>query len=214
MYSPDPDYLQKVDYLCSCLGESARAPDEKVFVFLDEMGYYRWPSACKVWMPAPPQPIQVASCGESKNRQWRIIGVLNALTGQVNYLDNYIVGRHKVIEMYQYLDCVYDSAKEIYVAQDNWSIHKHPDVVAALEDLPKIQPVWLPTYSPWLNPIEKLWRWLRCDVLKMHRLASDWQQLRNRVNSFLNQFAHGSRQLLHYVGLLGDGRLAKAVRSP
>ena len=29
-----------------------------------------------------------------------MIGALNALTGQVNYLDAYIVGRAKVIEFY------------------------------------------------------------------------------------------------------------------
>ena len=58
--------------------------------------------------------------------------------------------------------------------QDNWSIHTHADVLAALERWPRIEPVWLPTYAPWLNPIEKLWRWLRQDVLKLHRLAGDW----------------------------------------
>jgi hypothetical protein len=41
-------------------------------------------------------------------------------------------------------------------------------VAEALCGLPRLQSVWLPTYAPWLNPIEKLWRWLRQDVLKMH----------------------------------------------
>jgi hypothetical protein len=43
----------------------------------------------------------------------------------------------------------------IYVVQDNWSIRHHAEVEAALSDLPQIEPVWLPTYAPWLNPIEK-----------------------------------------------------------
>ena len=34
----------------------------------------------------------------------------------------------------------------------------------ALFQWPRIEPVWLPTYAPWLNPIEKLWRWLRQEV--------------------------------------------------
>ena len=34
------------------------------------------------------------------NQQWRTIGALNALTGQVNYLDGYIVGRQQVIQFY------------------------------------------------------------------------------------------------------------------
>jgi DDE superfamily endonuclease len=64
-----------------------------------------------------------------------------------------------------------------------------------------LEPVWLPTDAPWLNPIEKRWRWLRRDVLKGHRLAGDWPQVRTQVNAFLDQFAHGSPALLRSVCL-------------
>ena len=212
-FSPDPDYAIKEGYLLACLREAALCPAEVVTLFMDEMGYYRWPTPAFDWMLDAPQPPQVAPCADN-NKQWRIIGVLNALTGQVNYLDNYIVGRAFVIKMYQQIDRLYPDARRIYVAQDNWSIHSHQDVLAALSDLPRIEPVWLPTYAPWLNPIEKLWRWLRQDVLKMHRLAVDWDELHSRVNAFLDQFSTDSQELLHYVGLLGDGKLAQALCSP
>ena len=114
--------------------------------------------------------------------------------------------------MYQVIDQFYPTARHIYVVQDNWSIHSHADVLAVVDALPRIEPVWLPTYSPWLNPIEKLWRWLRQAVLKLHRLADDWPELQRRVNAFLDQFATGSHDLLRYVGLLGDGRFAQALR--
>lgn len=211
LFSPDPAYADKEAHLLACLTEAAHQPEEVVLLFLDEMGYYRWPVAAADWMPAAPEPARVATCADN-NKQWRIIGVLNALTGQVNYLDNYIVGRQVVGDMYQVIDQVYPAAWHIYVVQDNWSIHSHADVLAVLETLPRVKPVWLPTYAPWLNPIEKLWRWLRQDVLKMHRLAADWPELHQRVNAFLDQFAAGSHDLLHYVGLLGDGRLAQALR--
>ncbi len=106
----------------------------------------------------------------------------------------------------------YPDAERIYVVQDNWSIHAHPDVLAAVAELPQIEIVWLPTYAPWLNPIEKAWRWLRQDVLKLHRLAHDWPTLRQRVTAFLAQFADGSQALLHYVGLLGEGKYARAIQ--
>ena len=78
--------------------------------------------------------------------------------------------------------------------------------------MPRIEPVWLPTYAPWLNPIEKLWRLKREQVLTLHRLAGDWQALRERVNAFLSQFAEAAEALLHYVGLQGKGKLAQALR--
>jgi transposase len=97
------------------------------------------------------------------------------------------------------------------VIQDNWNIHTHLDVLTALERSPRIKPVWLPTYAPWLNPIEKLWRWLRQDILKMPRWVEDWPSVKQRVHDFLNQFAQGSHDLLRYVGLVGKGKLATVI---
>jgi hypothetical protein len=212
-FSPDPDYEEKEAYLLACLRQIARHPATHVLVFMDEMGFFRWPTPSLDWMAAAPDPARIVACADN-NRQWRIIGALNALTGQVNYLDNYIVGRKVVGQWYQKLDQLYPHAQHIYVVQDNWSIHKHTDVRAILDDLPRIEPVWLPTYAPWLNPIEKLWRWLRQDVLHLHRWASDWETLLAKVHAFLDQFAQPSQELLRYVGLLGEGKLASAIRFP
>jgi hypothetical protein len=214
LFSPDPAYREKRDRLEACLRAAARCPAEIVVVFLDEMGFYRWPDPAADWALAAPAPAPVALRGGANNQQWRLIGTLNAVTGRVDYRDNYIVGRQEVRAMYRDLDHAYPAARQIYVVQDNWSIHQHPDVSSAVAEFPRIEPVWLPTYAPWLNPIEKLWRWLRQDVLKMHRLADDWPELRRRVRAFLDQFSTGSEELLRYVGLRGDGRLARALHSP
>src|SRR4029434_1565353 len=93
------------------------------------------------------------------NQQWRTVGTLNALTGQVNYLDGYIVGRQQVSQFYELLNRTYPKPVElIYVVQDNWNIHTHPAVLTDLAAYSRSKPVWLPTSAPWLNPMEKLWR--------------------------------------------------------
>jgi hypothetical protein len=214
LYSPDPEYVAKVAHLEGCLRAAVRWPQEVVVLFLDEMGYYRWPEGAADWMLAAPGVAarQVHKAGPT-NRQQRLIGAPSALTGQVDYLDNYLVGREQVSAFYRQLDQVYPTTQRLYVVQDNWSIHHHDDVLATLRQLPRLEPVWLPTYAPWLTPIEQLWRWLRRDVLRGHRLADDWSQLRQRVNTFLNQFAHGSPALLRSAGLVGDGHLAYVLRS-
>ena len=207
-HSPDPLYEWKVKGLRKCLRQAARDPRNVVALFLDEFGFTRWPDPARDWSLTP----LIARRNDSNNQQWRTIGALNALTGRVTYLDGYIVGRQKLIELYRELNHVYRRAQRVYVIQDNWSIHQHPDVLEALSAYPRLQPVWLPTYAPWLNPIEKLWRWVRQDVLKLHRLVDDWEELKRRVWAFLDQFAHRSQDLLQYVGLLGDGMLAKTIR--
>lgn len=209
-FSPDPQYADKVLDLEMALWEARRYPNTVVAVFLDQMGFARWPDPAVDWAGVTP----VADRRGSKQGLWRTMGALNAWTGQVTYVDGYIVGRAKVIACYQRLVEAYPDAERIYAIQDNWSIHKHPDVLEALTQWPQIEPVWLPTYAPWLNPIEKLWRWVKQDVLKMHRLAEDWRAVRDRVRQFLDQFAQGSDRLLEYVGLLGNGLLARMIHGP
>lgn len=157
LYSPDPDYAGK---------EAAQAPKDVVVLFLDEMGYFRWPDAALDWAEAAPASAPESMRAGPNNRQQRIIGALNARTGRVNH--------------------IYAPARRIYVIQDNWSIYQPSDVLTALAKFARLEPVWLPTYAPWLNPIEKLWRWLRQDVLKLHRLAGDWPALRQRVRFWIN----------------------------
>lgn len=208
--SPDPGYLGKRLRLMRVLGQARRYPGQVEAISRDEMGSTRWPD------PGPDYggPAPVADRRGASNGLWRLTGGLNARAGQLNYSGNSVVGRAKLIELYGQLAAAYPKAERLYVTQDNWSIHTHDDVLAALKRWPQVRPVWLPTYAPWLSPIGKVWRWLRQDVLKMHRQANDWQALQARVHGFLDQFAGGSQRLLEYVGLLGQGRLARMIHGP
>lgn len=126
-YSPDPDSEQKVEHLCAVLREASHAPGGVV----DQMGYGRWPQAASDWMPEAPTPVRVAERFASNERKWRLMGALNAQTGRVDTLDNYIVGRKQVIQFLGRLNAAYPEASRISVVLDNWSIHQHPDVQEA-----------------------------------------------------------------------------------
>ena len=65
----------------------------------------------------------------------------------------------------------------------------------------RIELLPLPTYAPWTNPTEKLWRLLGKDVLDQHAFVEDWLGLKQAVTDWLAQYAHGSESLLHSVGL-------------
>jgi hypothetical protein len=175
------------------------------------MGSDRWPDPPAAWCPVAPAPPPETNHAGATNKHWRGIAALNALSGRGDYLENDVVGRRQVIPLYQRLDGVYGDGARLDVVQDTGSSHQHPDVVTAVAGLPRIEPVWVPTSAPWLTPIEKLWRWLRQDQVSLHRLAHDWATLRQRVNGCLDQFAAGSHALLRYVGLLGEGKLARAL---
>ena len=52
-----------------------------------------------------------------------------------------------------------------------------------------------------MNPIERLWRWLKQEVLHLHSYAGEWSRLRQGVCNFLDRFTDGSMALLEYTGL-------------
>ena len=64
-----------------------------------------------------------------------------------------------------------------------------------------IQLATLPTYASWENPIEKLWRYGKQEVLHLHRWAEQLEELRRQFLAFLGRFVAGSEPLLRYVGL-------------
>src|SRR5262249_6588351 len=94
----------------------------------------------------------------------------------------------------------------------NWSFHRHAAAQATLHQVSRLVPVWLPTYAPWLTPMEKLGHRLRCDVLRGRRLAADGPQRRQQAAAFLDQLVHGSSALRRFGGLIGNGHLA-CIRS-
>jgi transposase len=112
-YSPDPDYLAKEAHLLVCLREAAATPDEVVALFLDEMGSTRWPEPAPDWGPVAPAPRPTADRVGSKQQLWRVIGALDAVTGQVAYAENYTIGREKVSAFSRHLDQRYAHARRI-----------------------------------------------------------------------------------------------------
>jgi putative transposase len=56
-------------------------------------------------------------------------------------------------------------AGTVYVAWDNANTHEDDEVEAVVRSAAgRLVLLYLPTYSPWLNPIEMLWRHFRREV--------------------------------------------------
>lgn len=224
IHSPDSDYIGKLQTIQFVIQHVGTPLKPSVILFQDEFSCYRQPTLARDYEACGHiQPL--ARLSIQSNTQCRIAGALDAFSGQVIYRQASKITVKTLVDFYQQLCENYDNAM-IGLVQDNWPVHFHPDVLAALQpqnfqyplhypsnwpqepsknarrlNLP-IQLLPLPTYASWCNPIEKLWRWLKQEVLHLHRYADNWGELKELVTQFLDQFADGSRQLLRYVGLL------------
>lgn len=227
--SPDPDYDAKVAYAAGLVALARASGGRVVTLYGDECGFYRQPTLAQAWEEqGSRQPL--ARRSYRANTLTRLVGLLDVVDGRLVYRRRAKIGLTELVSLYRHLPVLYPQAQRFYVILDNWPVHFHPDVLVALEPqenpwpkhLPDnwptqanpsavrryahlhlpIQLVPLPTYAPWTNPIEKVWRQLKGEVLHLHRLADRLDDLRTQVDHFLDGFANGSLELLRYVGLL------------
>lgn len=200
IHSPDVAYRAKWQAILRAYAEAVAHPEQIVMVFLDELTYYRQPSHAPAYhMRGQTQPHALQVAGY--NTKTRVVAVLNAVTGQVTYRQRTKIGIEALVAFYAQVRAAYPHAEKIYLVQDNWPVHTLPEAWHAMQ-AHQLTPLFLPTYASWLNPIEKLWRWLKQEVLHLHRLAHRWRDLCQQVIDFLDQFSSSSEALLHYVGLL------------
>jgi len=203
VHSPDPLYEQKCFAIQQACALAATHPQRVRVLYAAEVSVYRQPTLAPVYTPAG--RIPKARLSLRSNTRHRISGALDTCTGQVCYTSAAKMG---VTNLGAFLERVRSTSPhhQLFVVWDNWAVHQHAQVLATAARLHR-HLLWLPTYAPWTNPIEKLWRWLKQTLLHHHRFADRWKELKSALHAFLDQFAPGaagSTALLRYVGLLPD----------
>ena len=201
VHSPDPHYLLKVGWIQRACEAAKLYPNEVVVLYADELSFYRRPTLTGggVYYPCAEEPTFPVVAGY--NTRHRLGAAMDILTGKVVWVDSKVVGASALCLLLRKIRQAYGPSATIFVVWDNWPVHWQRDVLTTATDQ-NIQLLWLPTYAPWLNPIEKMWRWLKQCVLHNHTLAQHFDLLKEQARAFLNRFALGSAELLRYVGLL------------
>jgi len=172
-----------------------------VLLYADEFTYDRRPSLSRAVAPTRADAPR-ADHGWGTNKKRRIAACLDAMTGRVVARQRVRFDRKGLARFYAAVAAGYPEAEAIFVAHDNWPVHFHPDVLAALP--PHLTVLPLPTSAPWTNPVEDLWRRLNGDVLPHHAFGDDWVGLQPAVTAWLAQWHDPSPDLLHWVGLCPD----------
>jgi len=202
VHSPDPDYDLKLAYIDAAKALCRQAPERIVVLYQDELTFYRRPSvACAYARKGSKEPK--ARLGLSSNKKRRIAASVNWQTGQVVAQQRGRFGVAQLKRYYQHLEEVYPNAERIYLVQDNWPVHRHPQLLDFFLRS-RLQPLFLPTYAPWTNPTEKVWLRLKRELLHLHPFEDDWLALQHAVQAWLDQWGTPSPNLLHSLGLTPD----------
>jgi putative transposase len=126
----------------------------EAMVFADELDMHLLPKVGYAWMP---KGRQLAVMTPGTNEKHYLAGALDLATGTVHHC----LGPRKTNELFrallQTLDAAYSATpyRRIYVVVDNYKIHKAKAVEQWLANHPHFELLFLPTYCPRANPIER-----------------------------------------------------------
>jgi putative transposase len=114
-----------------------------------------------MWSPKG-QQVMIRTPGQPTKHYG--IGAVNYQTGETMVIVRKHKRRREIAELLQLLLDKHPTGT-IYVAWDNAITHEDDEVEAVVRAAAgRLVLLYLPTYSPWLNPIEMLWRHFRREV--------------------------------------------------
>jgi hypothetical protein len=153
-------------------------------LYEDELPSHLRPTVAQDYAPAGAEAPR-AQHGWTKHRSWRIAGSLNPLTGQHPAQQAAHVDRRTLLASLRGLEAASPQARRLFVVVDNWPVHCHADLLAGLADS-RLRLLPLPTYAPWTNPAEKVWRKAYAEVLHHHDGATRWPDFRQDMQAWLD----------------------------
>ena len=174
----DPRKNQKLQAIERALRQ--RRPGTEVF-YVDEADVDFNPRIGPVWTR---RGIQSGVITPGQNKKHYLAGALNAHTGRVIWTEHPNKNTTLFIKMLNALRRTYRKACRIILILDNYIIHKSTPVQHWLNANPKFKLLFQPTYSPWVNRIERLWKTLHDTVTRNH-CCKTFQELAQHVTRFL-----------------------------
>jgi len=182
--SPDPRYGPKKGYI-QRLRQAARRGEIHLY-YSDEMDLALLPTLSGCWMRLG-QQRQVNTPGQNQTQY--VFGAVNAITGDLHWVVWERKNNVGFRQLLQALLAAHTDDRQIVIVLDNYRIHKAKAVVELVRKFKaRLRLYFLPTYSPQLNPIERLWRHCRRNVTD-NTFFRSLKRLLAAIEAFLDELA-------------------------
>lgn len=174
----DPRKTERMRAINHTLANPARGTE--VF-YSDEVDINLNPKIGAMWTRRGQQRT-VSTPGQNQKRY--LAGALHARTGKVLWSEGPRKNTDLFLALLEHLRSRYRSARHIILIVDNYRIHKSRLACAWLKNNPKFELLFQPTYHPWVNRIERLWKQLHDVVTRNHSHAT-MNALMSAVRTFM-----------------------------
>lgn len=160
--------------------------------YLDETGFCLIPYVPYAWQ----ETGKKQGVESQQSKRLNVIGLLNQKHDLYSYIFETRITSQIVIK---FLDSYVEKIKKLtVVVLDNAPIHRSKAFQQKISEWrkKKMEIFWLPTYSPQLNLIEILWRFIKYEWLETKAYVC-WKSLTSYVESILRYF--GDRYVINFA---------------
>jgi transposase len=211
----DPDRVSKLARIRHLI---ETLPANAALFFADELDIHLLPKLGCEWMLRGTQREVMTPGTNQKNY---LAGALNCLSGRMLHVVGERKNRWLFIDLLKRIDCACPAGKcaRIYVVVDNYRIHTAQAVVEWLAQHPRFEVVFLPSYCPRANPIERAFGDVHDKCTRNHKrtciveLVSDvvWHLKRNGPWRYRLSEIYYAPEVDAAVGELVDAEKLKAA---
>jgi transposase len=182
--SNDPLFVEKVHDI---VGLYLNPPESAVVLSVDEKSQVQTLARSQPAFPLMPGMPEKRTHDYVRHGTTTLFAALNVADGTVI---SSLHRRHRAVEFKKFLakiDTEVPAHLDVHVIADNYGTHKSPTVVRWLAAHPRFHMHFTPTYSSWINQVERLFGYVTADLLQRsdHRSVQALEKdLRNWVKTW------------------------------
>jgi transposase len=161
--STDPLFIDK---LYDVVGLYLNPPEAAVVLCVDEKSQVQALQRSQPAFPMMPGMPERRTHDYVRHGTTTLFAAMNVEDGTVI---SALHRRHRAVEFKKFLAKIDDHVPgglDIHLICDNYGTHKHPTITAWLADHPRVNLHFTPTYSSWLNLVERFFGYVTADLLQ------------------------------------------------
>jgi transposase len=161
--SNDPQFVEKV---YDIVGLYLDPPEAAVVYCVDEKSQVQALARSQPAFPMMPGMPEKRTHDYVRHGTTSLFAAFNTADGTVI---SSIHRRHRAIEFKKFLvkiDADVPDELEVHLVCDNYSTHKSPSILTWLEAHPRFHMHFTPTYSSWINQVERFFAYVTADLLQ------------------------------------------------
>ena len=168
---------------------------KEVLLFLDGVHPQHNTRASKAWIASGTEKYLKTNTGRNR---LNLNGVYNPENQEVIVREDETINAESNIRLFEVVKERYKDAECIYIIADNARYNRNKRLKEYLKES-KIKMIYLLAYSPNLNLIERLWKFMRKKIINT-TYYPEFKAFREAIHNFFNSIGQYKNELKQFVG--------------